>query len=301
MVATFNVKDIHGIIPAMVTPMKTDESLDEATLRAHVERLIEAGIHGLFPTGSQGEFYALSTREKERIWCVVVEQCAGRVPVIAGTGVASTLEVQALNNVAAQCGVDAVSIITPFFITPSREELYKHYLQIADKSAIPIFLYNNPGRTQVSLDASLVGQLAQHPMIVGIKDSSGDLTQTMDIIRQTSSTFKVLMGKDSLILAGLICGACGAVAATANVVPKLVLDIYQAHQSGDITRAWAVQKQLLPLRLAFEWGTFPVVIKSALDLIGVGGGPARRPVGSMSNSELNRLRQTLQKMGILQP
>lgn len=297
---TFDMKkDIHGIIPAMVTPMNADESLDEATLCAQVDRLIDAGVHGLFPTGSQGEFYALSHQEKARIWRLVVEQCAGRVPVIAGTGAASTQEVQVLNQTAAQCGVDAVSVMSPFFITPTQEELYWHYMRIADDSPLPVYLYNNPGRTHVSLGAPLVARLAQHPKIVGIKDSSGDLTQTMEIIRSTGPAFQVFIGRDSLILAGLNCGVRGAIAATANVVPELVVEIYQAHQSGEDERARAAQNRLLPLRLAFGLSTFPVVVKSALKMIGAGAGPTRGPVGVMSEAEQQSLHKILQEMKVL--
>jgi len=292
-------KEIRGIIAAMVTPLNADESLDESTLRAHVGRLIEAGVHGLFLTGSQGEFYALSAQEKDRLWRIVVEQCTGRVPVIAGTGAISTREVLTLNRIAAQSGVDAACVISPFFIKPNQEELYRHYVRIADASTLPVYLYNNPGRTSVTLGAPLVARLAQHPNIVGIKDSSGDLTQTMDIIRQTDPSFQVLMGRDSLILAGLSCGACGAVAATANVVPELVLEIYRSYRSGEAERARVAQDRLLPLRLAFGLATFPVVIKNALEMIGVGAGPARGPVGSMSEADRKSLRYILRELEIL--
>jgi 4-hydroxy-tetrahydrodipicolinate synthase len=291
--------DFHGIIPAMVTPMKADESLDEEALQAHVDRLIEAGVQALFSTGSQGEFYALSIQEKERVWQIVVEQTEGRIPVIAGTGAVTTQEVELLNHIAAQCGVDAVSVVSPFFITLTQDELHYHYMHVADRSELPIFLYNNPGRTHVVIEPALVARLAEHPRIVGIKDSSGDLTQTMELIRRTDSNFCVLMGRDSLILAGLHCGTRGAIAATANVVPDLVLEIYRCYVAGNIQRAQEAQNQLLPLRIAFGLGTFPVVVKSALEMIGLGAGPARSPVRGLGEAQQQALRKVLQEMKIL--
>lgn len=293
--------EIKGIIPAMVTPLDAGEELNEEALRQLVNYLIEGGVHGLFPVGSQGEFYALTPEEKQRVWEIVVEEAAGRVPVYAGTGAIATREVIALNKLAERAGVDAVSIITPFYVRPNQEELYSHYVAIADATSLPVLLYNNPGRTGgVNLPAELVARLAEHPNIVGIKDSSGDLTLSAEYIRRTDDDFAVLMGRDTLIYAGLLYGAKGAIAASANVVPVLVVEIYQAFVEGDLTRAMEAQMRLAPLRLAFGLGTFPVVVKEALNLIGIGAGPTRGPVGSISPESQEELKRILQELGVLE-
>jgi 4-hydroxy-tetrahydrodipicolinate synthase len=285
---------IQGIIPAMVTPFNEDESLNESALRQLVDHLIDGGVHGLFPTGSQGEFYALTPDERRRIWEVVIDQVDGRVPVYAGTGAITTREVIDLNRQAEVAGVDAVSVLTPFFISPTQEELYRHYMTIADATALPVILYSNPGRTgNLTLSVDLVARLADHPNIVGIKDSSGDLTMTTEYLRATGDDFHVLLGRDTLIYAGLVHGARGSITATANVAPALVADIYNAFIQGDLDRALAAQRRLAPLRLAFGLGTFPVVVKAALEMVGVPAGPARAPVGAMAPGQLEKLRQVV--------
>ncbi len=286
---------VKGIIPAMVTPFHEDESLNLEALKQLVDFLIEGGVHGLFPTGSQGEFYALTPGERQRVWDTVVEVAAGRVPVYAGTGGITTQEVISLNRLAERVGVDAVSVITPFFVTPTQDELHTHYTAIADATKLPVILYNNPGRTGgVSLSADLVARLATHPNIVGIKDSSGDLTLTMSYINRTVDDFAVLLGRDTLIYAGLLHGAKGAITATANAAPEVVVAIYEAYVEGNLSRALIAQTALAPLRHAFSLGTFPVVVKEALSLIGIEAGPARGPVGPMAPEQREKLKIVLE-------
>lgn len=285
---------VRGIIPAMVTPFKSDGSLDLDALRRLTRHLIEGGVHGLFPTGSQGEFYALTPDERQRIWETVVDETAGRIPVYAGTGAITTAEAITLNRFAERAGVNAVSVITPYFVSPSQEELYRHYTTIADATSLPVILYSNPGRTGgLNLSASLVSRLAQHPNIVGIKDSSGDLSLTMAYLAATDDAFTVLLGRDTLILAGLIHGARGSITATANAAPKLVVAIYEAFLQGRLQDALEAQRKLAPLRDAFSLGTFPVVVKEALDLIGIPVGPTRGPVGPLASDQREKLRQVL--------
>jgi 4-hydroxy-tetrahydrodipicolinate synthase len=289
----------YGIIPAMVTPLDNNKELNEAAVRRLVNFLLEGGIHGLFATGSQGEFWAFSAEEKRRIWEVVKEETAGRVPIYAGTAGITTHEAITLTQAAESIGIDAVSVLTPFFVAPSQQELYEHYAAIAEATSLPVILYTNPARTGVSLKPETLARLAEIPNIVGIKDSSGDLSLTAEYIKVTPDDFGVLMGRDTLILAGLLYGAKGAIAATANVVPALVVSIYERFKAGDMEEARQAQEALAPLRLAFSWGTFPIVIKEALDLIGMEGGPARAPVGPMSPEQRERLKHVLRGMNVL--
>jgi len=284
-----------GILPAMVTPLDGDQALNEPALRALVNHLIAGGIHGLFALGSQGEFWAFDAAEKQRILELVVEETAGRVPVCAGTAALTTREAISLTRMAERVGVDAVSVLTPFFVSPTPQELYNHYAAIAEATSLPVILYNNPGRTGVRLPPATVAQLAGIKNVVAIKDSSGDLGLTAEYVRAAPAGF-VLMGNDALILAGLLYGCAGAIAATANVVPRLVADIYDCFQAGDLAGARAAQERLAPLRQAFTLGTFPVVIKEALDLMGLAAGPARRPVGPISEPAREELRQVLREL-----
>jgi 4-hydroxy-tetrahydrodipicolinate synthase len=285
-----------GIIPAMVTPFNRDESLNEQALRDLTRHLIAGGVHGLFVVGSQGEFWALEYEEKKRIIEIVVAEAAGKVPVYAGTGATSTREAVRTTRMAAAAGADAVSVITPFFVTPSADELYEYYLAVAKASPVPVLLYNNPGRTGVNMSPDLVARLSRVDNIVGIKDSSGDMTQAGEYIRRCDPQFAVLAGRDTMILSTLVYGGKGAIAATANVAPRLIVEIYDAFQAGDMQRALDAQYRLAPLRIAFEMGSFPVVIKDALELMGIAAGPARGPVAGISAEKKARLAEIVKSV-----
>jgi len=289
----------QGIIPAMVTPFDKEGKVSRVKLRELVNFLLKGGVHGIFAIGSQGEFYALDKEEKKKIIETVVDEVNGKVPVYAGTGAITTKEAITLTQIAEKAGADAVSIITPFFISPSQEELYEYYLSIAKSTNLPVLLYNNPGRTGVNLSAELVERLSKIDNIVGIKDSSGNLTLTTEYIRTTPDNFSVLCGRDTLIFATLLSGGKGSIAATANVVPKLVVEIYEAFVNGDIEKARKAQFKLAPLRLAFNLGSFPIVVKEALNLIGINVGSARAPIKSLSEDKKETLKSVLKELGLL--
>ncbi len=289
----------YGIIPAMVTPLTADDEINERALRRLTDHLIEGGAHAVFAIGSQGEFWAFSADEKRRAWEIVVDAAHGRVPVYGGSAAVTTREAIQLTRLAEKAGVDAVSVLTPYFISPNDSQLYDHYKAIAEATQLPVLLYSNPARTGVKLPVGLVARLAEVPNIVGIKDSSGDLELAAEYIRVAPEKFSVLMGRDTLIYAGLLYGARGAIAATANVKPRLVADIYDNFIAGDLDGARRAQQALAPLRLAFAWGTFPVVIKEALDLMGMEGGPGRAPVGPLTAEQREKLKGVLKDMGVI--
>jgi 4-hydroxy-tetrahydrodipicolinate synthase len=293
-------KELEGIIVAMITPMNEDESVDVAGLKAVTRYLIGHGVHGLFPGGSQGEFFSLATEERERVLEATLEAAAGEVFCVAHVGAVTTREAVTLARHAEEAGADAVAACTPYFIKPSRDELYGYYRSICEAVALPVLAYDNVGRTGVPLPPSLVARIARGmPNFVGIKDSSGDLTQLAEHIRLGPPGFRVFVGRDSLIYAALLHGGAGAVTATANVVPDLAVGIYDAVRAGDLDRARDLQEKLLPVRLAFGLGTFPVVVKEAMQLIGQPAGPARDPVGPMSDQARAELRSVLKEAGVL--
>jgi 4-hydroxy-tetrahydrodipicolinate synthase len=284
----------------MVTPLTGDGKLNEQALRKLVDYLIEGGSHGLFVVGTTGEFYGLVPEEKRELYHIAVEQARGRVPVYAGTGAISTKECILLNSLAEQAGVDAVSVLTPMFISPSQKELINHYTAIARATRLPVILYNNPPKTGVNLSADSVEKLADLPNVVGIKDSSGDFTLTAEYIRRTrGKDFHVLVGRDTLIHAGLCYGASGSIAACANVAPRVCADIYDKYVAGDIKGSLEAQYRLAPLRIAFNLGSFPAVIKEGLELLGIDAGPCMGPIGPMNSEQRQELRQVLQDMGLL--
>ena len=288
-----------GVIPAMVTPMTADEQLNDRSLRRLTNHLIEGKVHGVFAGGSQGESWALTHDEKRRVWETVVDETRGRVPVYAGTVGQTTRETIELTQLAEKAGIDAVSILTPYFVRPNEDELFNHYRAVAESTSLPILVYSNPTRTQVRISPGLLGRLAQVEGIAGIKDSSGDLELTAEYIRVVPPGFSVLVGLDTLIYAGLTYGTKGSIAATANVKPALAASIYDKFMEGDFPGALEAQRALAPLRLAFGWGTYPVVIKEALNLMGMDVGPCRAPVGPLTPDQRERLRKVLQEMGAI--
>jgi len=195
--------------------------------------------------------------------------------------------------------VSAASVLTPFFIHPNENELFEFYSAIAKSTRLPLLLYNNPGRTGVNISANFVARASKIDNIVGVKDSSGDLTLTAEYIRRTDQTFSVLAGRDTLIYGTLCYGGKGSIAATANVAPKILVEIYEAFKAGDMKRSLEAQFRLAPLRLAFDLGTFPVVIKEALNLIGIDAGVGVPPVGGIKPEAKEELKKILTEMGLL--
>lgn len=288
-----------GIIPAMVTPLTADEQINEKALRRLTNHLIDGKVHGVFAVGSQGEFWALTPDEKRRVWEIVVDETRERVPVYAGTAGVTTRETIELTRMAEKAGADAVSILTPYFINPNDDQLFDHYKAVTESTSLPVVVYTNPARTNVKISAGLLARLARVKGIVGIKDSSGELELTAEYIRVTPPEFSVLMGRDTLIYAGLTYGTKGGIAATANVKPALVAQIYDKYMAGDLAGALRAQRELAPLRLAFAWGTFPVVIKEALNMMGMDAGPCRAPVGPLNAEQRERLKKVLQEMKVI--
>lgn len=297
---TANFKS-KGIIPAMITPLTNEGKFNEKAMRKLINYLIGGGVHGLFVVGTTGEFYGLTPEEKRQIFEVAVDETKGRVPVYAGTNGITTSESVMLTQLAEECRVDAVSVLTPMFIAPNQQQLLEHYKTIAAATSLPVVLYNNPPKTGVNLAAATVAKLAEIPNIVSIKDSSGDLTLTAEYIRLTRDRedFSVLVGRDTLIYGALCYGASGSIASCANVAPRLCADIYEKYIAGDVQGALEAQFTLAPLRIAFTIGTFPAVIKESLTMLGIEAGPCMGPVGPMTPEEREKLRQVLIGMGLL--
>lgn len=296
-----NTEFIRGIIPAVITPMTEDEELDEKGLEKLLDHLIGAGVHGVFTVGTAGEFWALTVEEKKRVFECTVACAKGRVPVYVGTCANTTREAVQLAEIAQEAGVDCLSVLTPVFITPNSEQMFRHYQAIANAVDLPVLLYGNPDRTNNPLPVDLVVRLAEEvENIAGIKDSSGDLTNTAEYLRRTPDDFRVLMGRDTLIYAALTHKASGSIAASANIAPELSVRIYEHFVQGELDKALKAQYDLAPLRLAFGLGTFPAMLKAGAELMGLPAGPPRAPVGRLSPDQRQKLRDVLVQMGKLQ-
>lgn len=290
--------EIKGIIPPILTPMNADETINEQELRNQVNREIGAGVHGIFPFGTNGEAYALTFAEKERVLDIVIEETRGRVPVYAGSGCVTTRETVQLSKRAQEMGADVLSVITPSFAAASQDELYAHYMEVAAAVDLPIVLYNIPARTGNALAPATVARLAKDaPNIVGAKDSSGNFDNMKQYIELTSvldKEFSVLSGNDSLILPALVFGGKGGVAGCANVFPHTMVEIYEAWAAGDLERAKRVQDSIRPFRAVFKYGNPNTIIKIAAGLLGNPVGDCRKPFCQLSAEGMEQLKKTLE-------
>jgi 4-hydroxy-tetrahydrodipicolinate synthase len=293
---------IRGIIPPVATPMKANEDLDLPRLQWFLDYLIGGGVHGVFVLGTNSEFYALDEKEKQEVIATAVAHVNKRVPVYAGTGAETTREAVRLTKMAEREGADGVSVITPYFISPSQQEIYDHYRRIAEHTALPVILYNNPSTCGgLKIDVDTVARLAEIPNILAVKDSSGDLQNTNEYIRVVPDRFAVLQGRDTLIYPALMFGARGAVPATGNIAPALLVEIFESFERGDYEAARAAQLRLNPLRLALGLGTAPGGVKAALALMGMSLGPSRSPVAPLPPDKQQKMRAILQVVGLLNP
>ena len=262
---------MKGVVVPILTVIDENERIDEAGQRAQVDYVIEGGVSGILAFGSNGEFYMVEEDEMERGLKIMVDRAAGRVSVYFGIGTISTRKCCRLARMAVQNGAAAVSVLQPMFLKPTYDELYNHFKTIAESvPKTPVLLYNNPGRVGYTLSARLVDELAHKvPNIVGMKDTSGDITQTAEFIRRTRDVgFKVFGGKDTLLYASLCHGAVGGVCTAANFMPELITDVYNKYAAGDLAGSLEAQFKLDPVRLSMDAASFPVAAKDMAALRG---------------------------------
>jgi 4-hydroxy-tetrahydrodipicolinate synthase len=285
---------IKGIIAAMQTAMHEDGSIHEEELRKQINRQIEAGVDGVFCLGTNGEFYILNEEEKLRVMEIFVDEVKGRVPVYAGTGCIGTKDTVELSKKAEKIGVDVLSVITPYFAEMNQDELYMHYKTVAENVELPIVMYNIPARTGVAIAPATVGKLAKIKNIAGVKDSSGNFNNILQYIDATQGEdFSVLSGNDALILWTLLAGGAGGITAIANILPKIMVSIYQNYVKGNLKGAKEAQASISQIRECFKYGNPNSIVKCATNLIGEPVGPCRAPFGLLSKEAVEAIQNTI--------
>jgi len=294
---------IRGIVVPILTPLDADENIDEARLRRQVDFVIAGGVSGILAFGSNGEFYMVEEDDMRRGLRIMVSQAAGRVPVYFGIGAIRTKKCVRLARMAAENGAYGISVLQPMFLKPTERELFEHFRTIAQAVPdTPMLLYNNPGRVGYSMTAGLVERLAHEvENIVGMKDTSGDITLTSEFIRRTRDVgFRVFGGKDTLLYASLCHGAVGGVCTTANIMPEMVCEIYDRYVSGDIAGALEAQFRLNPVRLSMDGASFPVATKDMANLRGLDAGAPYRPsLPTPEGPALAKMRAEMEDAGLL--
>lgn len=301
----------YGITPPIITPFNEDGSVNYETLAMMSRYLVSNGVHGLFPLGTTGEFYAISDEEFVKILTTVRDAVAGMttrkgkpIQLFAGCSHITTRGVVHFIKLVEQVGgYDAVSVLTPMFVSQTQDELFTYYKTIADSTDMPVILYNNKPKTNVTIEPATVRRLVDACQnIVAVKDSTGDMTNSEEYLRLTQDVrdnFNVLLGRDTLIFAGLMYGASGAIASCANVAPRICADIYDKWEDGDLEGALKAQYTLAPLRIACNMGTFPQTIKEALVMQGLPVGKCLDPIQELSDVQKEKLHAILEEMELI--
>jgi len=283
----------HGTITALVTPFR-DGQLDEEAFRAHIERQIEAGVDGLVPAGTTGEAATLSFDEHKQVIRVAVEQAAGRVPVIAGTGSNNTAESIELTQAAKSLGADAALLISPYYNKPTQEGIYQHYRAVASAAHLPQIVYNVPGRTNSNILPETVGRLSHIANIIGIKDATADMEQLQQTMQACEGRIEFYSGDDATVLPFTALGGHGVISVVSNVAPRTMKSLTEAMRRGDLETARNAQGALLELNRVMFIQSNPIPVKAACHLLGWMDGEIRLPLVALSGEPLDELRRAMQ-------
>ena len=298
MTKTF--QPITGSIPALVTPMLADGSVDYDTLRKLIDWHIAEGTDCIGVVGTTGESPTVNVEEHREIIRVSVEQAKGRVPIMAGCGANSTAEAIELAKFAKSVGADCQLQVVPYYNKPTQEGLYQHFKAIAEAVPdLPIILYNVPGRSVADMQHETVLRLAQVPGSVGIKEATGNIERAQWLIRDLPKEFAVYSGDDPTAVALMLCGGKGNVSVTANVAPRLMHELCVAAIAGDVKKAMEIQFKLMPVHKNLFVEANPIPVKWAMTRMGLCGGTLRLPMTELSKSQQPVVQAALRASGLI--
>jgi 4-hydroxy-tetrahydrodipicolinate synthase len=292
------MKTIQGSIPAILTPMQDDGSLDLPGLRRLLDWHINEGTDGVVVVGTSGESPTVNYKEHCALIETTVQHVAGRIPVIAGTGANSTAEAMELAEFARQAGADAHLSVVPYYNKPTQEGLFRHFKAIAEAVDLPLILYNVPGRTVADLATETTLRLAEVPGIVGIKDATGNIERGSDLLKRAPAGFSVYSGDDATAIALMLLGGKGSISVTANVAPALMHRMCAAAIAGDLATARDANFRLLGLHRNLFHEANPIPVKWAVQQMGLAGGGIRLPMTPLSKEFHDRLRLAMREAGI---
>jgi 4-hydroxy-tetrahydrodipicolinate synthase len=287
-----------GSMVALVTPFK-DGKVDWSSLEGLVEFHIENGTNGIVPCGTTGESATLDHKEHREVIERVIKTANRRVPVIAGTGSNSTAEAVELTKGAERSGADGALMISPYYNRPTQEGIYQHYKKVASEVGIPIIVYNIPGRTGSKIEPETLARLAEIKNVAGVKEATGSVDQAIDVIRLCGDKLAVYSGEDSLTFSLMALGGKGVISTVANIAPREMSQVTDPCLKGDWESGRKFQLALVPLIRAVFLETNPIPIKTALALMGKCAAELRLPLTSMSEGNLNKLRQVMSDFGLL--
>lgn len=293
-----------GVSPALVTPFTRDDKIDEEALR-NLLRFVLPHIDGVVPCGTTGEFVNMSHAERRQVLEICIDEVGNEVPVIAGTGAASTREAIHLARHAQEAGAAACLVVTPYFLHPSDKGIYQHFYEVAKAVDLPIMMYNIPQTVDAYIPRQVLEDLSEIDNIVGLKDSSGDLSYTMEVLEMTQGRLDVLVGHDEVVLPALAGGCCGMILASAQVFPEIWQEVLRKMQEGDLQGARQLQMKVQKLARIFVRHGGGVAVKAALNMMGVNVGRPRRPLkpvgGAMIHETRAEIQLELEKLGKIEP
>jgi 4-hydroxy-tetrahydrodipicolinate synthase len=288
-----------GCGTAMVTPFKTDGSLDEATLRALVRRQIEHGVDFLVPCGTTGESPTLTREEHLRVVGTTVEESRGKVPVLAGAGGYNTHEVIEMARECKAVGADGILSVTPYYNKPTQEGLFQHYKAIAEAVAIAIVVYNVQGRTSVNVEPATLARMAEIPNIVGVKEASGNISQMAEVVHRLPATFRILSGDDAITIPLIALGGCGIVSVVSNQIPRIMTELARRANQGDFAGARELQKRYLPVMQANFVESNPGPVKWAMHRMGLLDPVWRLPMVPPTDASKRKIEQAMADAGLI--
>ncbi len=279
----------HGIYAPLITFFDSEGKVDLQAQQRHVGNLLHAGVQGLVPMASMGEFTSMDREERRAIAEAVIEEASGRAKVVVGAGAPSTLEAVELSKDAEAAGADGVMVVTPFYIKPDTKGLRRHYEALREAVDIPILAYNLPAFTGVELPVDLVLELAHEGIVQGLKDSSGDLARAIDIIADMPDSFSFMTGADPLLASVVIHGGQGGIVGSSNVFPSEGVRLYSLLQKGRVDEAVGVQMRLARFAQAVRVGTFPSAAKYLVEKVWGLKAYSRPPVTELTVREKRRI------------
>src|SRR5690554_1454184 len=287
------------VLTAMVTPFNEEGNVDYEAAGKLARRLVENGSDGMVVAGTTGESPTLSMEEKLKLFAAVVEAVGGKAVVIAGTGTNNTQQSVELTKEAEKTGVDGIMAVAPYYNKPPQEGLYRHYRAIAEATSLPVMVYNVPGRTAVNICPSTMARLAEIDNIIALKEASGNLNQAAEMVRVLPKNFLVYSGDDSMTLPILSVGGVGVVSVASHLVGRQIASMINDYLQGEVEKAARAHNELLPLFKALFLTTNPIMVKAALNLLGVNVGPTRLPLVEATAAELDALKEALRGLGLL--
>ena len=300
---TAKLKWLKGIFPPLVTPFDKDERLDEKALRALV-RFVMGKVNGFVTCGTTGEFPYLTPEENRRVVKVVADESEGKKPIIAGVSAPATHQVIELAEAAKKAGAQACLVCTPYFLHPGPKGIYRHFEDLAKRVDLPVIMYNIPQTVGAYLPVEVVEDLSEVPGIVGLKDTSGNLSYTLKVLEKVEGRIDVLVGNDEIAVPSMLSGCCGGILMSANVFPELWKKAYAAVQKGDVEEAMGVQRSVQKIVRIFGGHGAGLAVKAALNMVGVRVGTARRPLkigGSLLHEVMAEIQLELEKLGKIKP